>query len=270
MSEIESAQLSEYLKQAEAFVLKSGREALEKWKDVVISKSKEGGADVTTLMDEKIEKEFAEFVLENFPEHGFMGEEFQELNRDAEYVWVIDPIDGTKFYAADVPLWGVTVALMKGREAVLGIIFNPVSGNMYKAYKGGGAFVNDRQIHVREHYDCQKSQIVWDLGVKGDEKGRVIDELSPVLIGLMKEFYRVRNFGLGTMSLAWLAKGFFGGYVAPRMHKEKIVDIGGGMIIAREAGAEVSIEDVKGDCMRVIVGKKEVAERIKQVFEDRL
>lgn len=102
-----------------------------------------------TIADKKAEEFLRETIMKEFPEHGILGEEFGETNPDAEYKWVLDPIDGTKSFICGTPLFGTLIALLQNGSPVLGAINLPVLdelliGDNYTAR------LNDKPVKVRQ------------------------------------------------------------------------------------------------------------------------
>jgi myo-inositol-1(or 4)-monophosphatase len=260
--------LNKVCEMAVEFVKSAGDSALVNWNNISIEKHIDG-VDVTTSTDKKIEKDFFEFVQKNFPETGFKGEEFQELNKEGEYYWMIDPIDGTKFYAAEIPFWTVTVALVYKDEPVVGIIYNPVSNQLYSAIKGKGAYLNGKQIHVTSESNISKVQVSLDMAINSEQFIERSEKITQMLDRLYASVYRVRSLGAGAISLSWLAQGFFGAFVDPYRKSSKFVDVYGGLLIAQEAGAVVYKHKLEGeeDLYSSIVGNKEIVEQLIPIIE---
>jgi myo-inositol-1(or 4)-monophosphatase len=91
-----------------------------------------------TEADRAAEAVIRKLIKEKFPKHGIVGEEFDDENKDAEYVWVIDPIDGTKSFIAGFPVWGTLIALMHNGTPVYGMMHQPFTGERFTG-DGGGA-----------------------------------------------------------------------------------------------------------------------------------
>jgi myo-inositol-1(or 4)-monophosphatase len=105
-----------------------------------------------TIADKKAEEKMREMIMKRFPEHGILGEEFGEYKPDAEYKWILDPIDGTKSFIHGTVTFGTLIALTKNGKPVLGVINQPV----LKEYLIGDnetAELNDAKVHVRECND---------------------------------------------------------------------------------------------------------------------
>lgn len=144
--------------------------AIEKVKDIVkqageilLSKAEagfsiyhKGRIDLVTDADRASEEYLKEALVKAFPKASILGEESGWLGgEDAEYAWVIDPLDGTTNFAHGFPHYSVSVALVKERRSVMGIVYNPVSEEMFAATLGGGAYLNGHKIQVSENDDVQ-------------------------------------------------------------------------------------------------------------------
>jgi histidinol phosphatase-like enzyme (inositol monophosphatase family) len=101
-----------------------------------------------TLADRGAEELMRSMIGKKFPAHGIIGEELGSENADAEWVWVLDPIDGTKSFITGVPLWGTLIALLHRGQPVLGCIHQPVLGQLMLG-DGAVTTLNDRRVRVR-------------------------------------------------------------------------------------------------------------------------
>ncbi|RMG60214.1 MAG: inositol-phosphate phosphatase [Gammaproteobacteria bacterium] len=101
-----------------------------------------------TVADVETERTIRAIILEAFPDHGFFGEETGKVNEEAEYNWLIDPIDGTKSFVRHYPFFSTQIALMHGNELVLGVSNAPLFGELAYAEKGRGAWLNDEPVQV--------------------------------------------------------------------------------------------------------------------------
>jgi myo-inositol-1(or 4)-monophosphatase len=99
------------------------------------------GFDPVTAADRAAESAMRSMIRENFPEHGIVGEEFGPENPDAEYIWVLDPIDGTKSFIAGMPAWGTLIALTRGGKPVYGMMHQPFTR---EHFTGDGAVARYR------------------------------------------------------------------------------------------------------------------------------
>ena len=104
-------------------------------------------ATPVTQADREAELAIVEILGRAFPDHGVLGEEFGG-HGSTEVRWIIDPIDGTKNFVRGIPVWATLIGLEERGEITVGVIHNPVTGELYTARRGGGAFLNGERIHV--------------------------------------------------------------------------------------------------------------------------
>ena len=108
-------------------------------------------ADLTpvTAADRTAEQAMRSLIESRFPEHGIIGEEFGRVRENAEFVWTLDPIDGTKSFISGVPLFGTLIALTRARRPILGIIDQPISRERWVGVVGRPTTLNDAAVHCR-------------------------------------------------------------------------------------------------------------------------
>lgn len=221
------------------FAREAGKLAAEKQKSVHIT-YKADGVDFATEIDQQIEQDFRTFISERFPDYGFFGEEFGKTEKDSDYCWTIDPIDGTKYYAASIPLWSVSIALMFKEEPIFSIIYFPAMDQLFEAERGNGAFVNGVRIEVHYEEDAHKLQLCWDAPFPSDTSMTTLAQVKHDYISYLDRYYRVRSIGSAALSLVWVATGFFGTYVKYCMSEKVRLDNYAGLLIAQEAGCSVT------------------------------
>ena len=111
------------------------------------------GFDPVTEGDQAAEVAIRRLIEEQYPEHGILGEEHGSVGLDREYVWVIDPIDGTRAFISGVPVWGTLIGLQKNGRAVMGMIEQPFTGERYFADENGAIYTGpegERRLQVRD------------------------------------------------------------------------------------------------------------------------
>lgn len=102
-----------------------------------------------TIADKKSEEVMRSLIMKEFPQHGIVGEEFGEYNPEAEYKWILDPIDGTKSFVAGTPLFGTLIALLKDGEPILGVINQPILEE-FLIGDNNSSMLNGKKVMVRE------------------------------------------------------------------------------------------------------------------------
>ena len=116
------------------------------------NKSAVGGFDPVTEADHAAETAMRRLIEHFFPEHGIVGEEFGDRRLDAEYVWTLDPIDGTKSFICGMPMWGTLIALTRHGESIYGMMHQPFTREKFSGDGGGARYrgpAGDRELAVR-------------------------------------------------------------------------------------------------------------------------
>ena len=129
---------------------KAGEEVIRHYYDGNVKVTMKEDYTPVTVADVETEQKIKEIILGAFPEHGFYGEETGKTNPDAEYNWLIDPIDGTKSFVRQYPFFSTQIALMKGNELIVGVSNGVMFGELAWASKGEGAFLNGKPLQVSD------------------------------------------------------------------------------------------------------------------------
>ena len=136
----------------------AGRVALKYYRGGFVVTLKPDDTPVTQA-DREAEQVITEILARAFPEHGFLGEEFGGAG-STETRWIIDPIDGTKNFIRQIPLWATLIALEERGEITVGVVHNPVTGDLYTARRGAGAFLNGERLQVSREDDLRRAFLV--------------------------------------------------------------------------------------------------------------
>lgn len=126
----------------------AGREILKYFRQPLNIEDKADTSPVTQG-DKNSERVMREMLKERFPDHGIVGEEYGKENENAEYVWVLDPIDGTKSFIAGLPLFGILIALLHDGKPVVGVIDQPYSKERWVGVSGKPTTMNGKIVHTR-------------------------------------------------------------------------------------------------------------------------
>jgi histidinol phosphatase-like enzyme (inositol monophosphatase family) len=126
----------------------------------VVDKGKKGASgqaafDPVTEADRAAETVIRRMIRATFPDHGIIGEEFEDDRPDAEHVWVVDPIDGTRAFICGLPVWGTLIGLMKQGEPVMGVMNQPYTGEMFIGGVGRAHLKGPRGLRELNTRDCE-------------------------------------------------------------------------------------------------------------------
>ena len=198
--------------------------------------SKGGCENIVTTSDLAVQEFLCRRLSTILPGCGFICEEEGVCNPDKEYVWVIDPIDGTANFARGISDCAISVALKHGAEVLYGVIFIPWKNEMYHAVKGGGAFCNGVPVHVSSR-PFRDGILCTAMSTYRKEYA---DTCSDIIMEAFHKCNDVRRFGSAAVELCILASGKCELYFEMRLQPW---DYAAGMLILQEAGGVISSLD---------------------------
>ena len=193
--------------------------------------SSKGPGDFVSSADKRTEKTIIEELQKAHPEYGIVTEENGIINKsNIKNRWIIDPIDGTMNFLNGIPQFAISIAYEKDNEIICGVIFNPITNEMFCAEKGNGAYLNNSRIRV-----SNKKKLKDALLVTGGPKGasKIKNKIYSEYINVSNNVSNVRKFGSAALDMAYVACGRFDGYWQRELN---YWDIAAGVIILREAG----------------------------------
>lgn len=218
-----------------ALCREAGRVSLTKWGGS-LRISRKGEVDLVTDVDLALEELIRESIIHQFPKHSVVGEERwdEDTARRAEYVWLVDPLDGTTNYVHGHPVFCVSVALMHVGDVILGCVYDPLRDELFYAAKGEGATLNDHPISV-----SQTDSLISSLLSTGFPYRRAsLDDSNVDQLGkLINKIQGVRRSGSLALDLAYVAAGRLDGHW--EFHVEPW-DVAAGSLLITEAGGRVS------------------------------
>ena len=201
--------------------------------------SRKGPGDFVSAADKRAEDIIREELEFARPGYGFLLEESGAIEgSDPSHRWIVDPLDGTSNFLHGIPIFAISIALERNGQLVAGLVFNPISDELYTAERGKGAFLNDRRLRVAGRSALELSVI----GTGIPHIGRGDHDLSiRELRAIMSEVAGIRRCGAAAIDLAWIAAGRLDGFWE---HALEPWDMAAGMVLIREAGGFVT--DIDG------------------------
>lgn len=196
--------------------------------------TQKGFRDFVTDADYAAQNLIVERVREAFPDHGFLAEEDDAtLSDDSEYVWIIDPVDGTTNYSRHIPFFCVSIGIAKNGSPIVGVIYDPVRDELFWATKGGGAFINGKPISVSKIDDLANAIVAHDWS----RSPAMRDVIMDMLARLVHQTRSIRVIGSAAIALCWVANGRLDAYFNPAL---SAWDVAAGQLILEEAGGTLS------------------------------
>lgn len=192
-----------------------------------------GRGNLLTKIDLASEKLIIDTLKKEFPHFGFLSEESYNEISTTEFTWVIDPLDGTNNFVFNVPFFCVSIALTRGQDILLGVIYDPVREELFVTEKGKGFTVNGMAAHVSGVTELSAGLIALDTGYDY-ERNR---ELMAHAVRLRENSHCMRILGSAALGLAYVACGRYTAYLHRFMYPW---DIAAGLLMVEEAGGKAT------------------------------
>jgi myo-inositol-1(or 4)-monophosphatase len=212
----------------------------EKGKEVVATFSH----DVKLKDDLDIQQLIVGYLRSEFPDHGFLGEEGSRAPTASEYVWVIDPIDGTVNYSQGIAHFSTSLALQRSGETIVGVVYDPVAEDLFAAATGEAPTLNGHEIVTSARTDLSECVMSFGMARRTGEGA-----IAPEILSMVPLFRKARVFGCASLALSYVACGRLDAYFEEVLHTW---DIAAGVSIVEAAGGRVLLTDLGGGRRAVV------------------
>ena len=195
--------------------------------------------DLVTDADLAAQAAIEKRILGEFPTHFFLGEESATTQENWEafatkdYCWVVDPLDGTVNYVHRLPSFAVSISLMRNKQSVLGVVFDPMAGELFTAVEGKGAHLNGKPIQASSVHRLEDAMVAVSFPPQVHRESIEIKQFIEVLLASQS----VRRLGSAALNLCYVANGRLDAYWANSL---KPWDVAAGALIAQEANAKLT------------------------------
>jgi len=191
--------------------------------------------DIKLDLDVRSQDLITKVLLNEFPDHGVLGEEGPEQSSSKEFEWVVDPIDGTVNFFYAIPHFCISIALRRKEEILVGVIYDPIREELWQAVRDGKATLNNQVIHVSQH--TRVSEAIVSVGLSKTSRG--IERGMTILNSMIGRARKCRLMGSAALDLAYVATGRFDAYIEGSVNWW---DIAAGVLLVECAGGKVSIK----------------------------
>ena len=191
--------------------------------------------DFVTEVDTGAEQAIIETLLSAYPQHGIWAEETgrQHGNRKSDFIWIIDPLDGTTNFIHGFPAYSISIALSVRGRMEQAVVFDPTRNDLFTATQGRGAFLNDRRIRVSKRTNLHDCLIATGFPYR---EGDDFEDHLLALNDVMRHTAGVRRPGSAALDLAYVAAGFSDGFFEKGLSPW---DVAAGSLLVTEAGGLV-------------------------------
>lgn len=200
---------------------------------VAIDNKEAGGFDPVTEADRAAERAIRALISERFPEHGILGEEHGDVGLDREYVWVIDPIDGTRAFISGLPLWGTLVGLYHNGKAVMGMMDQPFTGERFVAEPGNAMVWRNGQMSLMR----TRTGVALDQAILMTTSPFIFPDTLASSYNRVEKSVRLARYGCDCYAYAMLASGYVDLVVESDL---KPYDVGGLIPLVEQAGGRMT------------------------------
>lgn len=219
------------LKTAIDVAKRAGGILMGEYGNVTINYKKDG--TTVTNADLESEKIILSTLREKFPEFSILSEEAGKEDKDSDYMWVVDPLDGTTNYTIRNPFFDVSIALTYKSEPIVGVVYSPFQDELFYAERGKGARMNDEKIAVSNTDSMEKSIHTF---CNASDRGSTL-KMAGIWRRLKLLNPRVRQIGAGALELGYTACGRVDSFMMVKMNPW---DVAAGTLLVREAGGRVT------------------------------
>jgi len=220
--------------------------------------------DYVSEVDDAAEEAILAVLREAYPDHGVLAEESGRSDRKSDYVWVVDPLDGTTNFLHGNPQYCVSIGLLVKGVPTQAVVFDPNRNELFTATKGVGAYMNDRRIRVSRTEKLEQALV--GTGFPFKEVGN-LDEYMRMLKNIMLSTSGVRRPGAAALDLAWVAAGRLDAFWEIGLSPW---DMAAGALLVREAGgliADLDGEDRFLDSGRVLASNAKLFAAVMQTLK---
>lgn len=220
--------------------------------------------DLVTNADKQSEEKIMSIIHGHFPDHDILGEESgSHGEHKSEYLWVVDPLDGTTNFAHNFPHFAVSIGLVKNGKILMGVVYDPCRNELFWAAEGTGAYINSEPVQVSKISDLRKSLLATGFPYF---KERTLEENLVYFKEFLFNAQAVRRPGSAALDLCYVAAGRLDGFwelnLAPW-------DVTAGTCIVREAGGKVTnfnSEDFTPEIKNIVASNNIIHEQIKGIL----
>ncbi|SDE44135.1 myo-inositol-1(or 4)-monophosphatase [Paenibacillus sp. UNCCL117] len=217
---------------SEKVIRSAGILAKDKFDNFAQLTTKDEYGDVVTEVDHLTERIILPEIRLNFPTHRIHSEEAGDLGPESDWLWLIDPLDGTNNYAIGLPVFTTSITLMYKREPVLGVVYEPMTDRLFVSAVGEGAYCNNKPMQVRRNPDLWKGNIGWIQGHKVQNNKQAVQLRRHI----DANFKRMMRLWAPTLQWCMLAKGNIDGII---LFNSEGDDLYSGVLMVKEAGGVV-------------------------------
>lgn len=196
---------------------------------------KKGNQNLVTEYDKASEKRILSIIFQHFPDHSVLSEECGDINKGNNVVtWIIDPLDGTVNFAHNIPIFSISIAVALEKQIVCGVVYQPITQELFMAEKGKGAYLNGKRLAVSTKNQLEKTIMATGFPYDVDKNPLFcIDRFAAI----QAKGIPIRRLGSAAIDLCYVAAGRFDAFWEVGLNPW---DMAAGKLLIEEAGGKVT------------------------------
>lgn len=249
-----------------AITMKAGAAVLDKFGKIGVAYTKKNPNDVVTKADLLSNKILVDAIKKKYPTHGIISEEQGEHQTNAEYIWYVDPLDGSKNFSLGIPLFAVMAGVVRRGKTEQAVVFNPTANELYFARSGRGAYKNNKQI-----YCSSRKELAYSAGSVSTNVKRKLPFLRQLMETAADEHLWLHMLHSAAINSVYAAEGRVdwyinngGGYAWDKIPTTLILSEAG-CIVSNAKGQPWTLADRK-----LIASNKHLHKQLLRIFKDAL
>ena len=167
-----------------------------------------GFRNIVTDADLAAQEKLAAIIHSRFLQHGILSEEGLRPGKDADTIWVVDPLDGTSNYVHRLPSFSVSIGVVRGNELIAGVVYDPMRDHLFCAERGAGATLNGERLHVSQTNELNEALVALDFAREPSLRA----EQMAAMVNTSKHVHTFRSMGSAALSLCYVAAGWLDVY----------------------------------------------------------
>lgn len=236
---------------------------LENLNQIVVEKKSD--YDLVSEVDRLSERVILDIIRSAYPDHSIKSEESGIVDNNSDYLWIVDPLDGTNNYLHSYPYYGISIAVAFKEQIIQAVVYDPNRDELFSASKGAGAFLNNRRIRCSSRTLLREALLGTSFQFRTDKE---IGNHIEIFCLISEKCVSVRRAGAAALDLCYVAAGRLDGYWGFGLHDW---DFGGGAFIAQEAGALIIDPSENDDWMKsgnILVANPKILAQIQFEIEN--
>lgn len=207
-------------------------------------------------------------ILDEYPDHGLIMQGAEDVNPGADYVWIVDPLDGSGHFYRNIPIYTVNIALQYKGEVIFGTVNQPQTNQLFFAQKGQGAYLDGIKIQVSDQSDVGQAFVFIEMPEKKfNKQSNDLDSSMEKIGKLVEKTGQVESFRIGAFGQCLVAAGSFDAYIDFSGTSEELSQKGSRLILSEAGGEIIELSKPEDGLVQIMGTNKNLAKDLKHIID---